>query len=336
MLLFLLRGLAIHFRGRRILRGGLLAAVTLCLLLLCLTYSRGGYPATLLTLGLCQLLSLRPISSAPKLRDPFPDTSMPLVLGGMLLLLFLVPAGGSRRGKSPGEVAGQRRPTSRIAPSSTAYGFGGAGPSSRQRVPGKAILWKEKTRVSSTPPTTSPWIVATPTPPCSTAPWTPPKRGCLGSGASPSSPSPSCSSPFLHGASSKTPSACMPAPSGSPSLWPTNSPTSPPSSPSNSSSWPPPCSSSSDSPGFAIHTISVPEKEPGSFCSSPLSWPPPSASPSTSPDASAAYAIPTTGRNPPWKSTTPGMGPSSPAPPGDASSSSLPTPTTTCARNSSP
>ena len=103
MLLFLLRGLAIHFRGRRILRGGLLAAVTLCLLLLFLTYSRGGYPATLLTLGLCQLLSLRPISSAPKLRDPFPDTSMPLVLGGMLLLLFLVPAGGSRRGKSPGK-----------------------------------------------------------------------------------------------------------------------------------------------------------------------------------------------------------------------------------------
>ena len=100
MLLFLLRGLAIHFRGRRILRGGLLAAVTLCLLLLCLTYSRGGYPATLLTLGLCQLLSLRPISSAPKLRDPFPDTSMPLVLGGMLLLLFLVPAGGSRRAKT--------------------------------------------------------------------------------------------------------------------------------------------------------------------------------------------------------------------------------------------
>ena len=100
MLLFLLRGLAIHFRGRRILRGGLLAAVTLCLLLLFLTYSRGGYPATLLTLGLCQLLSLRPISSAPKLRDPFPDTSMPLVLGGMLLLLFLVPAGGSRRAKT--------------------------------------------------------------------------------------------------------------------------------------------------------------------------------------------------------------------------------------------
>ena len=100
MLLFLLRGLAIHFRGRRILRGGLLAAVTLCLLLLFLTYSRGGYPATLLTLGLCQLLSLRPISSAPKLRNPFPDTSMPLVLGGMLLLLFLVPAGGSRRAKT--------------------------------------------------------------------------------------------------------------------------------------------------------------------------------------------------------------------------------------------
>lgn len=104
MLLFLLRGLAIHFRGRRILRGGLLAAVTLCLLLLCLTYSRGGYPATLLTLGLCQLLSLRPISSAPKLRDPFPDTSMPWSWEECFCSCSWFPpgevAGGSRRART--------------------------------------------------------------------------------------------------------------------------------------------------------------------------------------------------------------------------------------------
>lgn len=99
MLLFLLLGLAIHFGSRRLLRGCLLLAVVLCLLLLCLTYSRGGYLACLLTLALCQLLSHRTFLSAPPAAGAFPPYGHALILGGMLLLLFLVPGGGSRLAK---------------------------------------------------------------------------------------------------------------------------------------------------------------------------------------------------------------------------------------------
>ncbi|MGN0867619.1 MAG: O-antigen ligase family protein [Oligosphaeraceae bacterium] len=100
MLLFLLLGLTIHFWRRRLLRGCLLLADVLCLLLLCLTYSRGGYLACLLTLALCQLLSSRPFSPAPPTAGDFPRYGHALVLGGMLFLLFLVPAGRSRLAKT--------------------------------------------------------------------------------------------------------------------------------------------------------------------------------------------------------------------------------------------